>query len=97
MGIPFKLNYGTLLKIRTKTRGVKHRSNRRRAGANQEGKKKKMNQIRGIVMLVLGSFALYQGWKIHTGNQALWAYALGVVAIAVGIWRLTRKPPQPLA
>jgi uncharacterized membrane protein HdeD (DUF308 family) len=56
-----------------------------------------MNQIRGIVMLLLGGFALYQGWKIHTGHQALWAYGLGVLAIAVGIWRLTRKPPQPLA
>jgi hypothetical protein len=60
-------------------------------------KGRKMNQIRGIIMLLLGGFALYQGWKIHTGNQALWAYGLGAEAIATGLWRLTRKPPQPLA
>ncbi len=56
-----------------------------------------MNQVRGIVMLLLGCFALYEGWRIHTGSQAMWAYGLGVVAIAVGIWRLNSKPPQPLA
>jgi uncharacterized membrane protein HdeD (DUF308 family) len=54
-----------------------------------------MNQIRGVVMLLLGGFALYQGWKIHSGNQALWAYGLGIVAILVGIWRITRKPLKP--
>jgi uncharacterized membrane protein HdeD (DUF308 family) len=56
-----------------------------------------MNQVRGIVMIVLGGFALYQGWVLHTGQRALLAYGLGVLAVAVGIWRLTRKPPQPLA
>jgi hypothetical protein len=54
-----------------------------------------MNHFRGIMLLAAGAFALYQGWRIHTGNQALWAYGLGVLAVAVGVWRLTRKPDQP--
>jgi hypothetical protein len=56
-----------------------------------------MNVVRGIIMLALGVFALYQGWTIHTGQRAMLAYSVAVLAIAVGIWRLTRKPPQPLA
>jgi hypothetical protein len=44
------------------------------------------------MLLLLGGFALYRGWKIRTGGQALWACALGVLALAVGLWRLTRKP-----
>jgi hypothetical protein len=55
-----------------------------------------MNQVRGIVMIALGCFALYQGWTIHTGQHALLAYGVAVLAIAVGIFRLTRKPPPPL-
>lgn len=54
-----------------------------------------MTHFRGIMLLAAGCFALYQGWKIHTGNQALWAYGLGVLAIGVGVWRLTRKPDRP--
>ena len=56
-----------------------------------------MNQVRGILLMVAGGFALYEGWKIHSGSPALWAYSLGVVAIGLGIYRLLRKPPQPLA
>jgi uncharacterized membrane protein HdeD (DUF308 family) len=55
-----------------------------------------MNQVRGVIMILLGGFAFYQGWILHTGQRALLAYALGVVAVAVGVWRLTRKPPQRL-
>jgi hypothetical protein len=50
-----------------------------------------MTHFRGILLLAAGSFALYHGWRVHTGRQALWAYGLGVLAIALGIWRLTRK------
>lgn len=56
-----------------------------------------MNQVRGVIMLALGIFALYQGWTIHNGQRAILAYSVGVLAIAMGIWRLTRKPPKPLA
>jgi uncharacterized membrane protein HdeD (DUF308 family) len=49
-----------------------------------------MNRFRGILLLAAGSFALYHGWRVHSARQALWAYGLGVLAIALGIWRLTR-------
>lgn len=55
-----------------------------------------MNHVRGILMLVLGAFALYRGWVVRTGQSAWLAYGLGLLAIAIGIWRLTRKPPRPL-
>jgi hypothetical protein len=55
-----------------------------------------MNHLRGILLLIAGSFALYRGWKIHTGHNALWAYGLGALAIAVGVWRLTHKEPRRL-
>jgi hypothetical protein len=61
------------------------------------GEENFMTHFRGIILLVAGCFALYQGWKIHSGHQALWAYGLGLLAIAVGIYRLTRKPDRPLA
>jgi hypothetical protein len=56
-----------------------------------------MTQIRGIILMTVGCFALYRGWRVHTGQYALWAYGLGVLAIAVGLWRLLRKEPQRLA
>lgn len=56
-----------------------------------------MTHFRGIILLAAGCFALFEGWKIHTGRQALWAYGLGVLAVAVGIWRLTRKEPPRIA
>jgi len=55
-----------------------------------------MTHLRGIMLLAAGGFALYQGWRVHTGMQALWAYGLGVLAIAVGLWRLFRNPDLPL-
>ena len=55
-----------------------------------------MNHFRGILLLVAGCFALYQGWKIHTGSHALGAFGLGLLATAVGVWRLTRKEPPRL-
>jgi len=53
-----------------------------------------MDYFRGLVLLGAGCFALYRGWKIHTGHYALWAYGLGLLAVVVGIWRLTRKPDR---
>jgi len=55
-----------------------------------------MTHFRGIMLLVAGCLAFYQGWKIHVGSHALWAYGMGVLAFAVGVWRLTRKPGQPI-
>jgi hypothetical protein len=56
-----------------------------------------MDKVRGVIMIALGGVALYQGWTIHTGQRAILAYGVAVLALGVGIWRLTRKPPQPLA
>ncbi len=55
-----------------------------------------MNQVRGILLLAAGVFALVRGWQLHHGSMAVWAWVLGFVAIALGIWRITRKPPHPL-
>lgn len=44
----------------------------------------------------MGVFALYQGWRIHVGERAWFAYILGIVAVALGVWRLTRNPNKPL-
>ncbi len=46
-------------------------------------------------MLVAAAFAFYRGWTIYSGRYAFIAYGLGVLALALAIWRLTRKPPQP--
>jgi hypothetical protein len=48
------------------------------------------------MLLAAGVFALYEGWKLHTGSSALWAYGLGVLAVALGLWRILRKPDQTL-
>jgi hypothetical protein len=56
-----------------------------------------MTQLRGILLMAAGAFALYRGWKIHTGQHAAWAYGLGLLAIAIGLWRLLRKEPPRLA
>ncbi|HKF48641.1 MAG TPA: hypothetical protein VKB38_14890 [Terracidiphilus sp.] len=54
-----------------------------------------MDAVRGIIMLGLGVFVLYRGWVIHTGQRAWLAYGLGLLAIALGIWRLLRRPDKP--
>lgn len=54
-----------------------------------------MNQFRGALMLLAAGVAFWRGWKIHTGNIALLAYGLGVLAIGLALWHLTRKPDKP--
>jgi hypothetical protein len=46
-------------------------------------------------MLVIACVAFWRGYKIHTGNMVFTAYGLGVLALALGIWHLTRKPAPP--
>jgi uncharacterized membrane protein YqjE len=53
-----------------------------------------VNQIRGIVMLLAAALVFWKGWQIHRGEMAVMAYLLGVVALALGLWHLTRKAPQ---
>jgi hypothetical protein len=52
-----------------------------------------MDAFRGVVLIVFGVLALYRGWTLHAGRTALLAYALGVVSLAIGAWRVTHKPP----
>lgn len=54
-----------------------------------------MNQFRGVLMLVAAAFALYRGWKFRAGHNALFAYGLGILALALAIWHLTRPSRQP--
>jgi hypothetical protein len=55
-----------------------------------------MDKVRGILMLVVGAFALYRGFLMPTGHKAWLAIGLGLAAVALGVWRLTRRPPQRL-
>jgi len=45
-------------------------------------------------MLAAAGIAFWRGWKIHTGNHALWAYGLGALALGLAVWHLTRKPDR---
>ena len=54
-----------------------------------------MNQFRGILMLAASAVGFYKGWKIHTGPSALLGYTLGVLALVMAVWHLTRKTPPP--
>jgi hypothetical protein len=51
--------------------------------------------LRGVVLIVLGMLALYRGWTLHPERIALLAYALGVLALAMGAWHLVRKHDKP--
>ena len=53
-----------------------------------------MNHFRGVLMLIASVFAFYKGWKIHTGSTALLGYGLGVMALGLAIWHLTRPAAQ---
>jgi len=55
-----------------------------------------MEKVRGILMLLVGAFALYRGIAM-LGTRAAWpAIGLGAAALALGVWRLMRKPPERL-
>ena len=46
-------------------------------------------------MIVAAAIAFWKGWQIHHGESALLAYGLGALALALGVWHLTRKAPGP--
>lgn len=52
-----------------------------------------MDQVRGILMLAVGVFALYRGVVMFGRPNAWLAIGLGVAAIALGVFRLMRKVP----
>jgi hypothetical protein len=67
------------------------------SAASKERRRKdaRLNRIRGIMMLIAAALAIWRGWEIHRGEMAVLAYGLGVMALAVGVWHLTRKAPRP--
>jgi len=48
-------------------------------------------------MLMAAVLAIWKGWQIHRGEMAVLAYGLGVMALVVGVWHLSRKAPAPRA
>ncbi len=52
-----------------------------------------MNRLRGMLMLVAAGIAFSRGLKTHTGHSALLGYGLGVLALGLAAWHLTRRPP----
>jgi hypothetical protein len=54
-----------------------------------------VNRIRSIVMVLAAGVALWKGWQIHRGETAVLAYGLGAIALALGVWHLTRKDQLP--
>jgi hypothetical protein len=61
-----------------------------------------MNLMRGLLLIAAGAFVIWRGWVVqtHPASAAHWPvwvfYAIGALAIALGVWRLLRKPPKPL-
>lgn len=47
-----------------------------------------MSQFRGAVLVIFGMVAFYRAWQLHSGRMALLAVLLGVVSLAVGVWRI---------
>jgi hypothetical protein len=58
-------------------------------------KDRRVNQFRGILMLLAAGVAFWRGWKIHAGHTALLAYGLGALALGLAFWHLSRKPDRP--
>jgi membrane protein YdbS with pleckstrin-like domain len=62
-------------------------------GTGEEFERTRVNRIRGIVMVLAAAVAFWKGWQIHRGETAILAYGLGALALALGVWHLTLKPP----
>jgi len=50
-----------------------------------------MSHVRGFLMLLAAGFAFWRGWRIHSGSYAWMAYGLGIAALALAVWHLTRQ------
>jgi len=55
-----------------------------------------MQKTRGVLMVIAAAIAFWKAWHIHrsffgTRNQLWIACALGVVALAMGLWHLLQK------
>ena len=54
---------------------------------------KVMDKVRGLLMVAVGAFALFRGFVMYGRPNAWLTIALGLAAIGLGIFRLTRKSP----
>jgi hypothetical protein len=41
-------------------------------------------------MLVAAAFAVWKGWRIHSGPHAWLAWGLAVLALGMAVWHFTR-------
>jgi len=55
-----------------------------------------MDKVRGILMVAVGAFALFRGFVMYNRPNAWLAIVLGLVAVGLGVFRLTRKAPPRL-
>lgn len=67
----------------------------RRNSEKMAGEDEGMNRVRGMLMLLVAGVAFWRGWKIHSGHVALLGYGLGVLALGLAAWHLTRRPDRP--
>lgn len=50
-----------------------------------------MGPFRGLILIVFGLLALYRGWTMGSSHHAWMAYALGVIALALGAGHIVRE------
>jgi hypothetical protein len=57
------------------------------------------DKIRGTIAILVGAFALFQGYTLYRGGRLDWHFWLevcaGLLLIVIGIWRVLRKPDDP--
>ncbi|MFZ0393233.1 MAG: hypothetical protein WCF17_13100 [Terracidiphilus sp.] len=53
-----------------------------------------MSPFRGMVLVAAGVAAIWRGWATHAHRDPWTLYGLGMLAIALGAWHLTR-PSRP--
>jgi ABC-type nickel/cobalt efflux system permease component RcnA len=59
------------------------------------------DKIRGVIAILVGVFALYQGYQMYGKpgvESKMWLEVVaGLVLLGLGIWRFQRKPKDPTA
>ena len=50
-----------------------------------------MGVTRGVILILCGVVAIWRGWMLHGSGRAWSLYGLGVLALALGAWQLTRR------
>ncbi|HEY3628204.1 MAG TPA: hypothetical protein VGL00_18085 [Terracidiphilus sp.] len=55
-----------------------------------------MDKVRGMLMVAVGAFALFRGLVMYGRPNAWPIIVLGLAAVALGVFRLTRKTQRRL-